>query len=54
MIRFQVIDNNIAYDLKRKLQGRGYYVCDNNQCIEKLSIWKQKRLKRLQKKQKRN
>lgn len=54
LIRIQVIDNEIVYDFKRRLPGRGYYICDDNQCIEKISIWKQKRLKRLQKKQKRN
>lgn len=54
LLRFQVLDNELIFDLKRKLPGRGFYVCDNNQCIEELTIWKKKKLKRLQTKQKRN
>jgi predicted RNA-binding protein YlxR (DUF448 family) len=35
-----------VFDLTGKFPGRGYYVCDDNFCIERLSKWIIKRLKK--------
>ena len=52
LLRFIVLDKELVFDTKKVLQARGYYVCDENECIEKLTLWKTKRLKRLLKTQK--
>lgn len=52
LVRLVLVDGELVYDMKRKLPGRGYYVCSKKECIEKLSIWKTKRLKRLLKQKK--
>ena len=49
LIRFVVIKNQVVFDLNNKIWQRGYYVCNNNNCIKKLEKWikkqKKKRLK---------
>lgn len=39
LLRFIVVQGNPIFDLKQKLQQRGYYVCDENVCISKLKKW---------------
>ena len=42
LIRFAILDSEIIFDLKREIASRGYYVCDDNDCLEKLNKWLQK------------
>ena len=35
LLRFVVVDGVICFDLRKKLPGRGYYVCAQRHCIEK-------------------
>lgn len=35
LLRFVVVDGVICFDLRKKLPGRGYYVCAQWHCIEK-------------------
>ncbi len=49
LIRFALIKNEIVFDLKRRIAARGYYVCDNNECIQKLDKWLYKRKKKSRK-----
>ncbi|MCK4311660.1 MAG: DUF448 domain-containing protein [Candidatus Cloacimonetes bacterium] len=46
LIRFAILDSEIVFDLKRKITARGYYVCDDNDCMEKLDKWLQKHIKK--------
>jgi predicted RNA-binding protein YlxR (DUF448 family) len=29
----------VVIDLQRRLQGRSYYICDNNKCINGMAKW---------------
>ena len=49
LIRFAFIKNEIVFDLKRRIAARGYYVCDNNECLQKLDKWLNKREKKSRK-----
>lgn len=42
LIRFAIIKKNVIFDLKRNIQDRGYYVCDENKCIKKIDKWVKK------------
>lgn len=46
LMRLVFINGEIVFDLQRRLQGRGYYVCDENRCLEDLKQWLKKRKKR--------
>lgn len=46
LIRFVVIENQIVFDLNNKVWQRGFYVCDNNDCIKKLEKWIKKQRKK--------
>ena len=39
LLRFTLLDDEIIFDLNNKISSRGYYVCDENLCIEKLDKW---------------
>lgn len=47
LIRFAVIMDAPVFDLFRRLPSRGYYVCDDNECLEKLKIWISRNRKKL-------
>jgi len=36
LVKFSVLGSGVVFDMKRKLLGRGYYVCDDNNCINRL------------------
>ncbi|MCD4652227.1 MAG: DUF448 domain-containing protein [Candidatus Cloacimonetes bacterium] len=42
LIRFAVISGDIVFDIMRKLPVKGKYVCDDNECINKLEQWKKR------------
>ena len=35
LLRFGILQNVLCFDLRKKLPGRGYYVCAKKQCLEK-------------------
>ncbi|MBO5753974.1 MAG: DUF448 domain-containing protein [Proteobacteria bacterium] len=35
LLRFAVLNNTLVFDLRKKLPGRGYYVCAQMHCLEK-------------------
>jgi uncharacterized protein len=39
LLRFVVLRNEPVFDLIGKFQARGFYVCDENSCIEKIDKW---------------
>lgn len=39
LLRFVILQNEPVFDLTGKFQARGFYVCDENLCIEKLDKW---------------
>ncbi len=45
LYRFAVIDSEIMFDLKRRIPSRGYYVCNKNECLEKLNKWLLKKIR---------
>lgn len=36
LLRFIMLDSEVVVDIKGKLAGRGYYVCDDNDCLNRL------------------
>jgi len=44
-LRFVLMDKEIVFDLKRKLSARGYYVCDKNECLERIEKWVKRKVK---------
>ena len=46
LMRFAIIDREIVFDIRKKLACRGYYVCNNNECLLKLEKWLSKYLKK--------
>ena len=43
LMRFVLLDSEIVLDLNYKIEKRGYYVCDDNDCLQKLG----KRVKKI-------
>ncbi|PID29430.1 MAG: hypothetical protein CSB55_01820 [Candidatus Cloacimonadota bacterium] len=41
-----------VFDLKRRLFGRGYYVCSEPECLKKIDLWKKRLLKKKRKRKK--
>ena len=46
LMRFAIIDREIVFDMGKILACRGYYVCNNNECLLKLEKWLSKHLKK--------
>ncbi len=46
LLRLVVLDRNLYIDMTGKLSRRGYYVCDDNQCLEQLEKWHRKKMRR--------
>jgi len=46
LLRFIFVESEIAFDINKKAQARGFYVCDNNECLNKIDKWKKKRLRK--------
>jgi len=42
LIRLVVIDNHLFFDISQKIDGRGYYVCYDLNCIDKIITRKKK------------
>ncbi len=42
LIRLAIVDNNLFFDISQKIQTRGYYVCYNLDCINKITTKKKK------------
>ena len=36
LMRFVLLDSEIVFDLNDIIEKRGYYVCDDNSCLQKL------------------
>ena len=36
LIRFVLLNSEIVFDLNCKIEKRGYYVCNSNDCLQKL------------------
>ena len=45
LMRFVLLDSEIVLDLNYKIEKRGYYVCDDNDCLQKLDNRVKKMLK---------
>jgi hypothetical protein len=45
LLRFTKMASGVVYDLKQKLEGRGYYVCNSEKCINKIDRWTRKKRK---------
>jgi len=43
LIRFVLLNSEIVFDLNCKIEKHGYYVCDDNNCLQKL----EKRVKKI-------
>ncbi|MCD6180835.1 MAG: DUF448 domain-containing protein [Candidatus Cloacimonetes bacterium] len=46
LIRFVLLGHKAVFDIDDSLPGRGWYVCDANSCLEKLTRWLKKRSRR--------
>ncbi len=36
LMKFILLDSEIVFDLNHDVEKRGYYVCDDNECLQKL------------------
>ncbi len=36
LMKFVLLDTEIVFDLNSDMKGRGYYVCNENSCLQKL------------------
>ncbi len=36
LMRFVLLDSEIVFDMNCDIKKRGYYVCDDNSCLQKL------------------
>lgn len=36
LMKFVLLDSEIVFDLNCDMKGHGYYVCDDNSCMQKL------------------
>lgn len=43
LMRFVLLDSEIVFDMNCEIKKRGYYVCDDNSCLQKL----EKRVKKI-------
>ena len=43
LIRFILIGDQIVYDMLGRIQQRGHYVCNDNNCLQKLPVWLRKK-----------
>ncbi len=43
LMKFILLDSEIVFDLNGVIEKRGYYVCDDNSCLQKL----EKRVKKI-------
>lgn len=46
LIRFVFFGKNVVIDIKQHLNKRGYYVCSQNECLQKLDKWFKKKRKK--------
>jgi len=49
LFRFVILSNRFVIETGRKLSGRGYYCCQNQECLKELPKWTLKRAKKQQK-----
>ena len=47
LLRFVIIHGEIVFDTKKTFQQRGYYVCDNNECLGRLKKWLKKKKQKI-------
>lgn len=47
-----VLEKEIVFDIAQNLSGRGFYVCDSNNCLQKLKKWKKKKVRKINEKKK--
>jgi len=45
LMRFLILSGHYIMDIDKDLPGRGYYVCNRNECLEKLDLWIKKKKK---------
>lgn len=50
LLRFVIFNSKFVIDPHRSLAGKGYYCCQEAECLKKLEKWIQKYRKRKQKK----
>jgi len=46
LLHFKLRDKQVVFDFYRRLSGRGYYVCDAEECLERIPKWIKKQLKK--------
>ena len=46
LLRFVIINKEIVIDINKKISSRGYYLCDENECIGKSEKWLKKSISR--------
>lgn len=37
LIRIAVSEEGVIIDIEQKIQGRGYYICKNEECLKKMT-----------------
>ncbi len=43
LLRFASVDGIQVFDLKNRIQGRGFYICNDSDCLQRLDRWIKKK-----------
>jgi uncharacterized protein len=48
LLKFVILNEQVIFDMKMQLSGRGYYVCPDldNRCLEHIEKWLKRTLKK--------
>lgn len=46
LLRFVLLEDEVVIDLEKKIQARGYYVCDDNVCLLRIDKWLKKKIRK--------
>ena len=46
LLRFAILDREAVFDMENQFPDRGYYVCNNNDCLLEIDKWLKKKNKK--------
>jgi predicted RNA-binding protein YlxR (DUF448 family) len=45
-LRFAILDKEAVFDMGNTFPDRGYYVCDDNNCLMEIDKWLKKKIRK--------
>jgi uncharacterized protein len=46
LLRFAILDKEAVFDMGNTFPDRGYYVCDDNNCLMEIDKWLKKKIRK--------